>query len=291
MAVLTWDDSGKRLYETGVDHGVLYPLNTVSGIYDKGYAWNGLTTVTETPGGAEANPAYADNIKYLNLLSAETFGGTIEAFTYPDAFGACDGSYSPSAGVSVGQQDRAVFGLSYRTNIGNDVNAALGYKLHLAWGLLASPSEKAYASVNDSPEAVAFSWDFTSSPVTVSGRKPTSLIVIDSTKVTVQAMTDLTTFLYGTAGTDPSLPTPDAVLAIFAAALTKITLTPPTFDSAHTITIPSLTGATYYVDGVVHAAGTQLLTTGQKKIVSATPNVGYAFNEPFVDEWMFTFVS
>jgi hypothetical protein len=291
MVALTWDDTGNRRYETGVDEGVLYLLNTVSGLYDTGVAWNGLTTVTETPAGAESNPQYADNIKYLDIQSAETFGGTVEAFTYPDEFGACDGSYAPAAGVSVGQQGRAVFGLSYRTKIGSDVSGDLGFKYHLLYGLLASPSERAYASMNDSPEAIAFSWDVSSNPVPVTGKKPTSLITIDSTKVQAAALTSLLDFLHGTAGSNPSLPPPDSVLALFTGSITPITLSPPTFDGAHTITIPSQTGTSYYVDGVLHAAGTQLLTTGQKKIVTARPNAGYVFTQPFVDEWLFTFSS
>jgi hypothetical protein len=291
MAILVWDDTGKRLYETGVDQGVLYPLNAANGQYDTGYSWNGLVTVTETPAGAEANPQYADNIKYLNILSAETFGGTIEAFTYPDAFNACDGSNVPATGVALGQQSRQTFGLSYRTKVGNDVSGDLGYKYHLLYGLLASPSEKAFSTINDSPEAITFSWDVSSSPVAVTGKSPTSLIVVDSTKVPAGALTTLLDQIHGTAGAGPVLPPPDTVLAYFTGAVTQITLTAPTFDGAHTITIPSLTGATYYVDGVVHAAGTQLLTTGQKKVVSATPNVGYAFNTPYVDRWLFSFVS
>ncbi len=291
MAVLSWDGTGEREFEVGVDHGVLYPLNVTTGLYDTGFAWNGLTTVTETPAGAESNPQYADNIKYLDLRSAETFGGTIEAYTYPDEFALCDGSYVPAAGVSVGQQPRKTFGMSYRTSKGNDSDSAAGYKLHLLYGLLAAPSEKAYASINDSPEAVTFSWEVASTPVAVSGQKPTSLITIDSTQVDATALSDLEDFLYGTVGTDPSLPSPDSVLALFTGTITAITLSAPTFDGAHTITIPSQTGVTYRVDGVVHAAGTQLLTTGQKKIVSASPNAGYVFNEPYVDEWLFAFVS
>lgn len=292
MAVLTWDDTGKRLFETGVDHGVLYILNTSSGLYDTGFAWNGLATVTESPSGAESNPAYADNLKYLDLVSAEEFGGTIEAFTYPDEFAACDGSYAPASGVAVGQQTRAVFGLSYRTKIGNDVSGAdLGYKLHLLYGLQAAPSEKAYASVNDSPEAVTFSWDVTSTPAAVTGKKPTSLITIDSTKVAGAGLTALLDFLNGTAGSNPSLPPPDSVIALFTGAITAITLGPPTFDNVHTITIPSQTGVVWRLDGVVTTSGTKILTTGQKKIVTATPAAGYVFNTPFVDEWMFTFVS
>ena len=291
MAVLLFDDTGNRRYETGVDHGVLYPLNTVSGLYDNGYAWNGLVTVTETPAGAEANPQYADNIKYLNILSAETFGGTIEAFTYPDAFNACDGGYVPVAGVVAGQQTRAVFGLSYRTKIGNDVSGDLGYKYHMLYGLLASPSEKAYASINDSPEAITFSWDVSSSPAALTGKSPTSLIVVDSTKFTAPQVQALTDFLYGTAGSAPSLPPPDSVLALFTGAVTMITLSAPTFDGQHTITIPSQTGTKYYLDGVLQTSGAKLLTTGQKKIVTAVPDAGYAYNTPFVDRWMFTYVS
>lgn len=291
MAVLAWDDTGNRKFEAGVDHAVLYPLNPDTSAYDTGFAWNGITAVNEKPGGASANPQYADNIKYLNLLSAETFGGTIEAFTYPDEFGACDGTAEPVSGFSVGQQSRQTFGLSYRTKVGNDVTSDLGFKLHLVYGALAAPSEKDYSTINDSPAAVGFSWDFDCTPVTMIDMEPTCLLVIDSTKVDSGALSDLEDFLYGTGGSDASLPSPDDVLALFSGSVTAITLTAPTFDGAHTITIPSETGVTYYVDGVEHAAGSQLLTTGQKKIVTARPNAGYVFNQPFVDEWMFTFVS
>jgi len=215
MPALTWDDTGKRYYEHGVDHGVLYLLNPTSGEYDTGFAWNGLTTVTETPAGAEANPAYADNIKYLNLLSAETFGGTIEAFTYPQEFAECDGSVLVGEGLSVGQQPRKTFGLSYRTKVGNDLDSDLGYKIHMVWGLLASPSEKAFTTINDSPEALSFSWDVTSTPVSVTDMAPTSLIVADSTKEDAAKMTALEALLYGGTGA-AKLPDPDEVIAIFA---------------------------------------------------------------------------
>lgn len=291
MAVVVFDDTGNKRYETGVDHGVLYPLNTGTAAYDTGFAWNGLTAVNEKPGGAAANPQYADNLKYLNLLSAETFAGTIEAFTYPDEFGACDGTNAPFDGVQVGQQTRATFGLSYRTKVGNDVSADLGYKLHLVYGALASPSEKDYATINDSPAAVQFSWDFDCTPVNVTGLQPTCLIVIDSTKVDGTALSNLEDFLYGTSGTDPSLPSPDDVIALFSGTVTAITLTPATFDGAHTITIPTEAGTTYYLDGVEHSAGTVTLTSGQKKVVSATPNLGYVFNKPVVESWLFTYVS
>jgi hypothetical protein len=270
---------------------VLYPLNPSTALYDTGFAWNGLTTVKEQPGGAAANPQYADNIKYLNLLSAETFAGTIEAFTYPDEFAACDGTATPSAGVSVGQQPRQTFGMSYRSKIGNDVSSDAGYKLHLVYGALASPSEKDFTTVNASPASVQFSWAFDCTPVTVTSMEPTCLLVIDSTAVDPTALSSLEDFLYGTTGTAPSLPSPDDVIALFAGSITAITLTAATFDGAHTITIPSQTGTTYYLDGVEHTAGTVTLTTGQKKVVSATPNAGYVFNKPVVEEWLFTFVS
>lgn len=217
MAVLTWDATGSRLYETGVDHGVLYLLNS-QGAYANGVAWNGLTAVTESPSGAEANPQYADNIKYLNLLSAEEFGCTIEAFTYPDAFAQCDGTASPSAGVSIGQQTRKTFGFAYRTKLGNDLEGSdHGYKLHLIYGALAAPSEKAYATVNDSPEALTFSWEVTTTPVDVPGYKPTAQLTIDSTKVDALALAELEGLLYGTV-TDPAeLPLPAEVIALFAA--------------------------------------------------------------------------
>jgi hypothetical protein len=291
VAVLVFDDVGNRKFETGVDHGVLYPLNQSNGLYDTGFAWNGLTGVKEKPTGATQNPAYADNLKYLNLISVETFSGEITAFTYPDAFGLCDGTTEPASGVLVGQQSRQKFGLSYRTQLGDDLNADAGYKLHLVYGALASPSEKDYATLNDSPNAVSFTWAFDCVGVTYTGGAVVSLITIDSTKVDATALADLEQFLYGTSGTAPSLPPPDSVIALFTGSITAITLTAPTFDGAHTITIPTETGVTYYVDGVVHAGGTQLLTTGQKKIVSATANAGYVFNTPYVDHWLFTFVS
>jgi hypothetical protein len=215
MAPLTWDQVGERFYETGVDHGVLY-LPDAAGVYNTGFAWNGLTTVTESPSGAEPSPQYADNIKYLNMISAEEFGATIEAFTYPEEFGQCDGTLLPAPGVAVGQQGRKMFGLSYRTRKGNDVDGTeFGYKLHLIYGAQAAPSEKAYATINDSPEAIAFSWDVTTTPVPVTNHKPTSLIVIDSTVVDPADLSTLEDLLYGKAATEAALPTPDAVIALF----------------------------------------------------------------------------
>lgn len=216
MAVITWDETGKRFYETGVDHGVLYPISE-AGKYTPGVAWNGLTALTETPEGAEIEDLYADNIKYLSLLSAETFGGTIEAYTYPDEFMECDGSKELSAGVVAYQQTRKTFGLCYRTVLGNDVDGNdKGYKLHLIYGCKASVSERAYSTINDSSEAITFSWEFKSTPVTIAreGFKPTSCIIIDSTKVAKEKMTLLENKLYGDVSTEPELPLPDEVLSI-----------------------------------------------------------------------------
>jgi hypothetical protein len=213
--VLQWDQVGERLYETGVDRGVLY-IPDVSGVYTMGYAWNGLTTVTESPSGAESNKQFADNIAYLNLQSAEEFGGTIEAFTYPDEFGQCDGTVAPEPGVLVGQQGRKSFGLCYRTLLGNDIEGTEhGYKLHLLYGCLASPSEKAYATINDSPEAITFSWEIACTPAPVTGMKPTAVIIVDSTEVDATALSDLEDLLYGAAAA-AKLPTPDEVIALFA---------------------------------------------------------------------------
>lgn len=220
MAVLEWDATGEKLFETGVDRGVLYPINE-SGKYTPGVAWNGLTGVSESPSGAEATKLYADNIKYLNLYSAEEFGATIEAYTYPDEFEACDGSATIATGVTIGQQSRKVFGLCYRTLVGNDVDGnEHGYKLHLVYGCQASPSEKSYQTVNDSPEAITFSWTVTTTPVNVTGYKPTATLIVDSTKLKTEAekkaLADLEAILYGSAEKDPELPTPDEVAALFA---------------------------------------------------------------------------
>lgn len=216
MAAITWDETGKRFYETGVDHGVLYPISE-AGKYTPGVAWNGLTALTETPEGAEIEDLYADNIKYLSLLSAETFGGTIEAYTYPDEFMECDGSKELIAGVVAYQQARKTFGLCYRTVLGNDVDGnEKGYKLHLIYGCKASVSERAYSTINDSSEAITFSWEFKSTPVTIAkeGFKPTSCIIIDSTKIAKEKMTLLEKKLYGDTSTEAELPLPDEVFTI-----------------------------------------------------------------------------
>lgn len=214
MPKLVWDKTGERYYETGVKQGVLYPIDN-KGTYPKGVAWNGLTNVTESPSGAEATALYADDIKYLNLISTEEFGGTIEAYTYPDEFAECDGSASLATGVYIGQQPRKTFGFSYRTTLGNDVdNNNYGYKLHLVYGALASPSEKAYATINDSPEAITFSWEFSTTPVNVTGFKPTACITIDSTKVDAEKLTALEKILYGDDETEARLPLPDEVAQV-----------------------------------------------------------------------------
>lgn len=208
---LVWDAAGKRFYETGVKKGVLY-VQDVKGAYPKGVAWNGLTGVTESPSGAEANPIYADDMKYLNLYSTEEFGATIEAYTYPDEFAECDGSAELTAGVTIGQQKRKAFGMCYRTVLGNDVTGEdYGYKLHIIYGAMASPSEKAYATVNDSPEAITFSWEVTTTPVNVEGLKPTASLVIDSTKVDASKLSALEAILYGSENVDPRLPLPDEI--------------------------------------------------------------------------------
>ena len=202
---LVWDETGKRFYETGVDHGVLYPYNTNTNAYDNGVAWNGLVSVSESPSGAESNAQYADNIKYLDLLSAEEFAATLECFTYPDEWELCDGSVAPVAGLNIHQQSRSTFGLSYRTKIGNDITDDLGYKLHLVYGCKATPSERAYNTVNDSPEALQFSYEISTTPVSVTGYKSTSILTIDSTKFTTTAqraaLQALEDKLYGTEGT------------------------------------------------------------------------------------------
>jgi hypothetical protein len=292
MTALQWDLAGQRLYETGVDHGVLYIPN-VSGVYDTGYAWNGLTTVTESPSGAEPSAQYADNIKYLNLISTEEFGGTIEAFTYPDEFGQCDGSAEPQAGVMVGQQGRKAFGLAYRTRMGNDIDGTdHGYKLHLVYGCQAAPSEKAYATINDSPEAISFSWEFTTTPVAVTGLKPSALLTIDSTEVDAGDLSTLEDILYGTEGVDPRLPLPNEVISLFAGAITEVRLTganAPTYNAGtHVVTIPTVVGMNFLINGVEATPGAQpALTVGQTAVVEAVPDPGYVITGD--DDWTFDY--
>lgn len=223
MVALAWDVVGERMFETGVDHGVLYIPDATSGAYSTGVAWNGLTGVTESPSGAEASAVYADNIKYLNLISAEEFGATIEAFTYPPEFNALDGSAdgAPGAtgeasGLYVGQQNRGMFGLSYRTRVGNDVMGSdKGYKLHMVYGCVAAPTERAYVTINDSPEAITFSWEVTTTPVPVTGFKPTALLTVNSVEADPVKLAALETILYGDETTEARLPLPDEIIGIF----------------------------------------------------------------------------
>ena len=216
MSKLVWDATGERYFETGVKMGVLYVQN--EGAYPNGVVWNGLTAVTESPSGAEATPLYADDTKYLNLVSNEEFGATIEAYTYPDEFMECDGSASLVAGVYIGQQARKTFGLCYRTVLGNDTQINdYGYKLHLIYGALAAPSEKAYATINDSPEAITFSWEVSTTPVNVTGHKPTASIVIDSTKVDKTKLAAREDILYGSESSEARLPLPDEIATLMAA--------------------------------------------------------------------------
>ena len=217
MSKLVWDATGSREYETGVKNGVLYVQNG-SGTYEKGVAWNGLISVTESPSGAEATPLYADDIKYLELFSTEEFGATIECYTYPEEFEACDGSAEIATGVVIGQQNRTSFGLCYRTTLGNDVKGnEYGYKLHLIYGCKAAPSEKAYSTINDSPEAITFSYEITTTPVAVTGHKPTASLVIDSTKIEPSKLAQIEAKLYGDVSTEASLPTPNEILELIGA--------------------------------------------------------------------------
>lgn len=218
MSKLVWDQSGKRLYETGVDHGVLYPIQT-GGVYSKGVAWNGLTAVTESPSGADVNDIYADNMKYLGLVGAEKFGAAVEAYTYPDEFAECDGSVELVKGATIGQQNRKVFGMVYRTVIGNDVDGnEHGYKLHLIYGATAAPSEKAYNTINEDPEAITFSWELSTTPVNVTGHKPTASLTIDSTKADPTKLAELEKILFGDTETEPRLPLPDEIAQLLNVA-------------------------------------------------------------------------
>lgn len=294
MPVLEWDKTGERLYETGVDRGVLYQIDE-AGDYVGGVPWNGLTAVTDSPAGAESNKTYADNIEYLNLISVETFGCTIEAYTYPDEFGQNDGTAQPTPGVNLSQQRRRTFGFCWRTRLGNDIDATdYGYKLHLAWGCLAAPSEKAYATINDSPEAITFSWEVSTTPVSVgvvSGTeyKPTAKITIDSTKVDPAKLAALEAVLYGTVSTDPELPLPADVIIMMATTLTSATPTAPTYNSTtDLITIPSVTGVEYWINGALVPAGSfgPISANTEVKIKPAT---GYKFPVPTQTQYVFTF--
>lgn len=288
MAILAWDEVGDRIYETGVDHGVLYIPNE-EGVYNNGVAWNGLTTVTESPSGADPNKKYADNIAYLNLRAAEEFGGTIEAFTYPVEFEQFDGLASPTPGVVVGQQGRRSFGLSYRTLKGNDLEGNdYGYKIHMVYGCTVNPSERAYTTVNDSPEPIAFSWTLATLPVAVTDLKPTATLIVDSTDVDATALAALELILYGDTLVDPRLPTPDEVIALFSGTITEVTPGIPTYNNGtHTLTIPATTGVVYTNNGEVIAAGANVIA--EDAHVVATPAEGYYFAAGIDDDWYFDY--
>lgn len=294
MTKLAWDQAGKKTYETGTDRGVLYQIDN-TGEYVDGVAWSGLTGVTSSPSGAESNKKYADNQVYVNLLSVEEFGATIKALTYPDAFEQNDGSAVPTPGVSVGQQTRKPFGFSWRTLVGNDIQANdYGYKIHLVWGALAAPSEKDYNTVNESPEPIEFSWELSTTPVgvgTVLGveYKPTAKMTIDSKKTDPVKLADLEAMLYGTVSTDAMLPMPADVILMLASTLTSATPTTPTYNSStDIITIPAVTGVEYWINGELVPAGDYgPITTNTE--VRARPATGYKFPVPTQTQWVITF--
>jgi len=294
MTKLVWDKAGERFYETGVDHGVLYTING-AGVYNNGHVWNGLTAVTESPSGAESNKQYADNIPYLNLLSVEEFGATVECFTFPDAFMQCNGMEEPSAGITIGQQRRRMFGLSYRTIKGNDVDGNdFGSKIHLVWGCLAAPSEVAYGTVNDSPEAITFSYEVTTTPVavgTIGGTtyKPTASMVIDTTMVDPDALAALEDLLYGTVSTAPQLPMPADIIAMFEGTITEVTPVAPTYNSTtDEITIPSVTGVVYKIAGEVVTGNVAI--TASTGVTAERASTLYTFPPEAQTYWYFTFV-
>jgi hypothetical protein len=283
---LAWDVVGSKTYETGVSKGVLY-IPDVSGNYVNGYAWSGLTKVTEKPTGAGVTPLYADNTKYLNLVATEYFGCDIAAYTYPDEFEQCDGTVAPEPGVLIGQQGRTTFGFSYQTKVGTDLNTDAGYKIHLVWGCLAAPSQKDYGTVNDNPSAIEFSWSVSCTPVNVTGLKPTSTITIDSTKVDATALAALELVLYGDTGVDPRLPGPDEVLAMFSGTVVVATPTAPTYNgTTHLVTIPTITGVQYYRDGVAVSTD-QTITVNT--VFTALPKAGYKFPLEIANEWLITY--
>lgn len=287
---LSWDKIGERFFRTGVDHGVLFIPNN-KGDYEVGYAWSGLTTVTESPSGAESNPQYADNMKYLNLKSAEEFGLTIEALFYPPEFGQCDGTAEPVTGVILGQQRRRSFGFSYRTLLGNDIDSTdYGSEIHLVYGCDAAPSEKTNATVNESPEAGTFSWEVTTTGVAVTGFKPTSHITVNTTKVPADRLEDFLDILYGTPGSAPRMPLPDEVIAMFGNDLVEVRPLVPTFNEAtNTITIPVVTGVVYTIDDEPLEAGPVVIS--EDVLVVAKPTSGNIFPDVVDNTYVFTYVA
>lgn len=293
MTALAWDGLAERYFETGVDHGVLY--SQTNGVYDLGVAWNGLTNVVEQPSGAEANPQYADNIKYLNLMSAEEFGATISCFSAPDGFLVFDGVRKTASGMQIGMQSRPVFGFSWRTKKGNGLDEDLGYILHLAYGLQAQPSEKSYDTVNDSPAPLTFSWTVSSTPVPVTGFKPTAIIKIDSTDPTVipANLAALELILYGSPGVDPRLPLPDEVEDILSNGVLLVTPEPLAYnDATDTITYAAQAGVVYVrEDTGEEITADVVLGVGEALVVSAHPDTGYNFTGTFVDSWLYEYTA
>ena len=290
MTALVWDKVAERFFETGTDRGVLYIPN-VNGLYTNGVAWNGLYGVTESPSGAEPTKQYADNIVYITQMSAEMFGGTIEAFTCPDEFWQYDGVLTTASGMKIGQQKRPVFGFAFRSKKGNALNEDAGYILHLVYGAQASPSEKAYKTINDTPEPTTFSWALTTTPVEVTGFKPTSVIKVDSTdsRVIPASLTALETILYGAVGVNPRLPLPDEVNTILATGIQLVTPTAPTYVPATDIvTIPATAGVIYSINGVDQPAGPTAPITASI-VVNARPAAGYSFTGTFVTQWLIVF--
>lgn len=292
MTQLAWDKIGERYYETGVSNGVLY-LPNATGQYTQGFAWNGLTGVTASPSGAESTKQYADNIAYLNMTSAEEFGGTIEAFTSPQEFDQCDGSASPIPGLRIGQQARKSFGFSWQTIVGNDIDGQdHAYKIHIAYGAQAAPSEKAYASVNDSPEAVTLSWTFTTTPVPITpeividGRalKPTAYVSVDSRDFSASKMQEIKDILYGTPSTNPRLPSPRELITILQSNLSEVEPQDPTFDDVtNELLIPNQTGVVYFANGNVLEAGEHVIE--ESVLVSAQPAAGHKFPAVVQTQW------
>lgn len=281
---LVWDKTGERRYETGVSKGVLY-VQSNAGTYPTGVAWNGLTAVTESPSGAESNKQYADNQVYVNLLSAEEWGGTIEAFTYPDEFEQCDGSAEVVPGVKIGQQARKPFGFCYTTLIGTDTEGTdAGKKIHIVWNALAAPSEKAYATVNDSPEAMALSWEISTTPTSIAGFKPTATMVFDSTQISAGKLQKLEDALYGTADEPAHLPLPDEIIALLAGDDEIIPQAPT--QNGNAVTIPNQPGVIYSIDGTP-VTGVYTLTSNET--VVATADDGYVFPSGATASWDFTY--
>lgn len=299
MAEIEWDLDGEREYRTGTDHGAIY-VRDEDGDYTIGEGWNGLTGVTESPTGAESTKTYADNIPYLNLKSAEEYAGTIEALMYPDLFARCNGEAEPEPGLRIGQQKRETFGFSWRTKISTDLDEDAGYELHFTWGCDASPTEKAHTTVNDSPEATPFSFEFTTTPVaigTVGGNeyRPTASMTLDSRTVDPDALAALEEILYGGVATDPRLPKPREIIELFAeATLTAVNTggaNSPSYNSGtHVVTLPAVTGIQWKINGVNKAAGAQpALTVGQVATVTAHPTAGYVLAPGSDDDWVYNY--